>query len=273
MWVNGEPSESLLGRDRGLQYGDGLFETLSVREGVALLLDQHIDRLSRDSQRLGLSGIDFDALNSEIHSALKSKETNGVLKILITAGAGGRGYYRRASCVPNRILSLHDLPPHPAAHWQKGINLRTCAARLSRNPQLAGIKHLNRLEQVLARNEWHDADTVDGLMQDVDDNVVETINCNLFSVLQGVVLTPDLEYSGVSGIMRAEILKLCEREKIQTNIGIMNLEDLYSADEVFVTNSVIGVWPVKQIDQQQFNVGPITTMLQQCVLPHIAYTL
>lgn len=272
IWLNGEPTQSPLAADRGLQYGDGVFETIAVKAGRALLLEEHLQRLTTGLERLELSGIDIAALRDEIRAAITGTET-GVLKVIVTGGATARGYARSSDTVPTRILSLHDLPGHPVEYWGDGISLKICETRLGRNPKLAGIKHLNRLEQVLARGEWDSSDIADGVMLDIEDNAIETVNGNLFIVFGDTVLTPCLAHSGVAGVMRAAVLDACEKRQQKIEIRAFTTHELLAADEVFVTNSVIGVWPVNKVDDVSFRVGTVTSQILQAVKPHIPYAL
>ena len=180
-WIDGVPAEALPATDRGLQYGDGLFETLALRAGRIVLLKQHLDRLQEGCERLGMAMPDRELLRREL-SAAASDQSDAVLKLMLTRGSGGRGYRPPSEAKPRRILFLHPWPSYPAAWGEQGIRLHLCRTRLAHQPQLAGIKHLNRLEQVLARAEWDEADGFqEGLMLDLDGAVVEGTMSNVFA--------------------------------------------------------------------------------------------
>ena len=153
-WVNGQPAESLALADRGLAYGDGLFETIKVQGGRAVLLERHLARLQDGCQRLKIP-CDMPTLRGELLEYMQQLG-DGVCKLILTRGVGQRGYGLPDPCVPQRILQASAVPQWPAAHQQQGIQLFACQLRLSEQPLLAGLKHLNRLEQVLARAEWSD---------------------------------------------------------------------------------------------------------------------
>jgi 4-amino-4-deoxychorismate lyase len=133
---------------------------------------------------------------------------------------------------------------------------------LSENVALAGIKHLNRLDQVIARNEWHDADIAEGIMLDCAGNVIEGTMSNVFIVKAGKLLTPVLDKSGVAGVMRSQIISLAAELNISVVEANIHLEDFMAADEIFVSNSVIGLWPVSEIDNNVYHVGPVTQNIQ-----------
>ena len=276
--INGSPTTCIDVHDRGLHYGDGVFETFAVRNGIPALWDMHMQRLILSCQRLNFPEIDPALLWRETISLLQSNAKSGssgvaqgVLKIIITRGSGGRGYRAPSSSAAltkggtTRILALYPWPEYPATFWSEGVAVRVCATRLGRNPALAGIKHLNRLEQVVARSEWDDGDVPEGLMLDTQGNVIEGTMTNLFVVCNGQILTPDVSQCGVAGVMRGWVLACARAAGIPAAITALTLDTVTAADEVFVCNSVIGLWPVRKISdlsditECSFQVnGPIT---------------
>jgi len=187
--------------------------------------------------------------------------SQAVLKIIITRGPGGRGYRPDETSTATRIVGLLPWPDYPEQYSTEGVSLRFCETRLGVNPALAGIKHLNRLEQILASREWQDTEYAEGLMLDQQGNIVEGTRTNLFMIKDGKLTTPDLSQCGVAGIMRANILELACRLGLQNEITTINSEQLLQSDEVFVTNSLIGLWPVNRIEQNDYRIGPVTRQL------------
>jgi 4-amino-4-deoxychorismate lyase len=185
-----------------------------------------------------------------------------VLKIIITRGQGGRGYRMPPAATPTRVLQVSAWPEFPPACSDAGVVVRLCRQRLGINPALAGIKHLNRLEQVLARQEWDDPDIHEGLLRDTTGNVIEGTMSNLFVVRDGRLMTPDLARCGVAGILRSVVLELAERLKLKVVLGDLPMTELERADELFLTNSVIGIWPVIRLGQSAYRKGPVTGKLQ-----------
>lgn len=259
--INGERKEHIEVSDRGLQYGDGLFETIAVKSGQTQFLDRHLQRLNAGCSRLLITPPDTKLLKNEVAS-LAIQADRAVVKIIVTRGAGGRGYRQPDVVKPTRIVSLHPYPDYPNSCQLQGIQVRFCATRLGLNPTLAGIKHLNRLEQVLARAEWHDPTIQEGIMFDSDGYIVEGTMTNLFFVKDEVLYTASLEKSGVAGIIRSVVMEQAVLHGIKFFEGRVSREDLLSADELFVCNSVIGIWPVRQIEHQQFSVGSLTRQFQ-----------
>lgn len=245
-------------------YGDGLFETIAVLDGTPQYLDKHLDRLEKGCQKLGIPSPDPVLLRQEAFNLCAGKD-RAVLKIIITRGKGGRGYNPSTCAEPSRILSLYDWPDYPFSNVENGVSVQYCETRLSENPVLAGIKHLNRLEQVLARAEWGDPAIAEGLMLSSSGHVIEGTMCNLFVIQEGVLMTPDLSACGVEGIMRSIVLETASMQGIEHRICELNQQDLKEADEIFITNSLIGIWPVKQIGQQQYPVGDVTTRLMKTI--------
>ncbi|MDH5572306.1 MAG: aminodeoxychorismate lyase [Gammaproteobacteria bacterium] len=262
--INGQAESAIAVTDRGLQYGDGLFETIAVINGQCPLWDRHIRRLKQGCDRLSLTCPDEYLLLEEA-TKLVSNNRQAVLKIIITRGTGERGYAYPLKSHTTRIMMCSAWPEFPVENTQTGIKVHLCATRLAQQPLLAGIKHLNRLEQVLARNEWQDKTIAEGILLDQDDNVIEGTVSNLFLVNNGRLQTPDLSLSGVAGVMRDLILEQASGLGIKTEIRKIRLEDVHRADEVFVCNSVIGIWPVVDIQNQLINVGDVTRELQRAV--------
>lgn len=260
--VDGLPSDSLPVADRGLQYGDGVFETIAVSAGRPLLWDAHWRRLHAGLTSLGLPPPAEELLRDEAGRLLQERQS-GVLKILVTAGAGGRGYRRPDSPRCHRILSLHPLPPYPQTHWRDGVRVRLCRTRLALQPQLAGLKHCNRLEQVLARAEWDDDAVAEGLVLDAAGRLAEGTMSNVFAVHGNILRTPSLTECGVRGVMRDAVLELATRAGYGTEEVDAPLADWLDAEELFLTNSVIGLWPVRQVDARSYAVGDVSRDLQQ----------
>lgn len=258
--VNGRPGSALSLRDRGLAYGDGLFETIRVSRGKATLLDAHMRRLGHGATVLRIA-LMLDAIRAELESAA-AELGSGLLKLIITRGESGRGYAMPEQAEPNRILYFSPLPDYPASNAQEGISLYPCATRLGCQPLLAGIKHLNRLEQVLARSEWQDTTYAEGLVRDLQGRPVEGTMSNLFLRLRGQWITPALDQCGVRGVMREYLMEqLATAGEVVTERDI-HFSELLESDEVFCCNSVFGVWPVVSLDTHRWRVGPSTRHAQ-----------
>ncbi|RKZ46519.1 MAG: aminodeoxychorismate lyase [Gammaproteobacteria bacterium] len=251
--LNGQSADSIDLLDRGLHYGDGLFETIAVINEQPLCLDKHLQRLLSGCERLKFDFDDIEILQSEINSICKDTD-RAVLKIIVTSGTGGRGYKRNCSDLkPTRLLATYPWPQYPDNYLSQGIQVHLCSSRLGHNPGLAGIKHLNRLEQVLARNEWDDTNTMEGLMLDIDDNIIEGTMSNLFIILPDKKLvTPDVSLCGIAGIVRQYIIDNCAELAYTSDVKKISLEDVYAASEMFFCNSVAGIMPVRQLSNHKF---------------------
>jgi len=262
--INGIEASSIDAQDRGFQYGDGLFETLRIRDGRPCLWSAHMARLAHGCERLGLPMPD-EALLCDEADRLCRGEADGVLKIVLTRGSGGRGYRPPQDSTPMRLLARFPTPDYPPENRTQGVAVRICDTRLGLNPALAGFKHLNRLEQVLARAEWDDIDIAEGLMQDIEGNVIEGTMSNLFVVQAGTLRTPELSRCGVAGVMRAQVMAGAEALGIPVGEGRLGLRDLAAADELFLCNSVIGIWPVRRLARRDYVPGPLTARLLAAV--------
>ncbi len=262
-WLNGQPCPGLPVHDRGLAYGDGLFETIRVADGQAPLLDRHLQRLRDGCQRLAIP-IDTDELRNEL-ARFFPVLGRGVAKLIVTRGTGQRGYAPPEPCQPQRLLLGSPLPAYPPQNALVGIRLFPCETRLAEQPRLAGIKHLNRLEQVLARAEWHDPAYAEGLMRDMSGRVVEGVFSNLFMVVDGELRTASLVRCGVAGVMRAEIMARAAQHGRTVVESDISYAELLQADEVFLCNSLYGIWPVTALAERVWPVGPLTRKLQAVV--------
>ncbi len=261
--VNGIAADTISVRDRGFQYGDGLFETIAVSRGTPLLWEQHMRRLAAGAARLAMQPPDIARLRAEV-AKLDHDPDRGVLKIVLTRGISGRGYRPEAAASTTRVLALLPWPDYPSTWAEEGVAARLCQTRLGAQPRLAGLKHLNRLEQVLARAEWGD-EFAEGLMRDESGNIIEGTMTNIFLVRDGVLRTPDLTQCGVEGIMRGVVLERADDLGIGHRIGPVTVAQLGQADEIFLTNSLIGLWPVRRLENRSYSIGETTRKIQQAI--------
>lgn len=255
--VNGSAQSTVSVADRGLCYGDGLFETIWWHHGHAPLWPRHVARLAEGCRRLGMPAPDRDMLWREV-LAVADDLDRAVVRVTCTRGSGPRGYRMPSATRPTYIVSAAPIPHPPRRDYDDGVVLRWCATRWGTQPALAGLKHLNRLEQVLARSEWQDDNVDEGLMLDVDDRVISATAANVFVVHDGHLHTPALQRCGVAGTARAEVLAHHPDALIDT----LTAAALYAADEVFLTSAVRGIVPVRSLAGHQWAVGPVTRTLQ-----------
>lgn len=258
--------------DRGLAYGDGCFETIRVARSRAPLLDRHLDRLARGAERLAIT-LPKESLRVKLEKAL-ADTGDGVIKIILTRGSGGRGYRVPEPQQPRLILQTLPLPAIDEHCRSAGLSLHLCHLRLASQPVLAGMKHLNRLEQVLARQETDRAGLDEGLLLDNQGCPVELTSMNLFARFADTLWTPPLTDCGVAGVMRDYLLdsllpgrldSLLPDGRLQLQIGHRPLAALRQADEIFACNSVAGILPVRKLGLWQWPVGNTTIALQQSV--------
>lgn len=246
--------------DRGLQYGDGLFETIAIVDGSARRWPAHVARLQAGCARLGIPAPSRARLEAEL-AALAPARGRAVLKLLLTRGGGGRGYRPPARPRPTLVASLHQWPAWPAGLHQAGARVRWCRTPLPLDPATAGIKHLNRLPQVLARAEWEDPAIFEGLMLDPRGRVVCGTMSNLFCRIGDTLLTPPLKEAGVAGILRQEVLERAAGLGMVVREGTLRPRDVEEAREVFLTNSLIEILPVTALAGATRPVGEWTRAL------------
>ena len=250
--INGKFVDELAAHDRGLHYGDGLFETITVENMQLLCWDEHLKRLERGCVKLNIAVPDKNLLKNEV-SALINTESQGVIKIIISRGQGGRGYKILENIAPTRIISLYPWSYQYDQNSSSGVKTRICKYRYAKNPLLAGIKHLNRLEQILARSEWNDNSIAEGIVMDSENYIIEGTMSNIFCIIGKTLYTPDLSACGIEGIVRGKIIELASNLKFNVEIKKIPLGFLMNAEEIFMCNSIIGVWPVNIIDETKFS--------------------
>jgi 4-amino-4-deoxychorismate lyase len=251
--------------DRGLHYGDGLFETIVCVKGRARFLSLHLERLSLGCERLRINLGDVSPLRQEIE-ATAAAAGDALIKLIVTRGeAVARGYGWSGTEVATRLVFRYPLPPENVSARSEGIRAVVAKLRYGENPQLAGMKHLNRLEQVLARSEVPVEAAAELLVFSSSGNLVSGTMSNVFLVRRGRLLTPKLDRCGVAGVMRRVILREALACGLAVEECVLGEADLESADEVFVTNARIGIWPVRVLDGRDLGVGPITRRIQACL--------
>ncbi len=263
--INGEAKETISIHDRGLQYGDGLFETMAVRNSKIHLWEAHWQRLALGCEKLSITLPNKELIEEEIALLCENKdEPQFVIKLIVTRGEGQRGYRFTEKQNITRILSSHAWPDYPEIYQTEGVAVRYCETTLSENIKLAGVKHLNRLEQVLARNEWNTDEFQEGLMLTAQGHVVDGTMSNIFAVLDNKIFTPSLSSCGVAGVMRKTIINIATENGFAIYEKEFSKSELEMADELFLSNSLFGIWPIRIIAKTRFTkVGNITKQLQE----------
>lgn len=258
VFSGGTRVDAVAADDRGLAYGDGLFETMRAHRGEVPWWRAHWARLQRGAARLGIVLPDRAMVERECADLMAGAD--GVVKLIVTRGAGGRGYAPPDALVSTWVLSRHPLPPDCP---REGIAARWCHIRLSIQPALAGIKHCNRLEQVLARAEWNasdarDRDAHEGLMLDMDGNVVSATAANVFALVDGRWITPAVDRCGVAGVCRAWAMAALDADEAR-----LSVTQIDSADAVFLCNAVRGILPVTRLAARTWSLHPLVAGLRE----------
>lgn len=243
--VNGVPSTTIDVMDRGLQYGDGVFRTIKADSGKPRWWKDHYRKLREDCEALGIQCPEEPLLEKEV-DWIAARAGVGVVKIIVTRGAGSRGYRIPEQSSPERIVM--GFPPSPAL--PEIVKVRWCDLRLPRQPRLAGVKHLNRLENVLARSEWNDPDIAEGLLMDEAGQVIGGTMSNVFIIEQGRLVTPDLSNCGVAGVARLRILRAAAVHGELAAIETIHPERLVAAEQVLLCNSLIEVWRAGKLGEK-----------------------
>lgn len=252
--VNGVPTTAVDVADRGLFYGDGIFRTIRVVNGQPRCWRYHWVRLAHDCRHLDLPVPDEARLRADI-DALFPDRGDGIAKVVLTRGVGGRGYTPPTECEPQRMALRYPAPGYPDTYARAGVAVGIAATQLARQPALAGVKHLNRLEQVLARRECAAHGWPEALMGTDDGRVISGTMSNLFAAFDGRLATPRITDAGVLGATRACLISAFARQGYIVNETDLFWSHLRGADEVFVCNSAMPVWPVASIHGEPIPAG------------------
>ncbi len=263
MLINGQPHTHLPAADRAFQYGDGVFTTIRVKEGMPEFWPLHKQRLQQGLERLGMVFSQWQQVSQSVHD-LASTHVGAVVKVLISRGEGGRGYLPPQQMQANWIVSQHPLPEHYADWRLQGISLGQSEIQLARQPLLAGIKHLNRLEQVLIRQHVHQQGWDDALVCDTDNMLVETSVANLFWQLGHCWYTPDLQFAGVEGVIRRLLIDHLQHKGHQVHQVRATSQVLMQASSVLICNSLMGIVPVRQIGEQVYPMDTARQLNKEC---------
>ncbi|MBT9568699.1 MAG: aminodeoxychorismate lyase [Thiobacillus sp.] len=258
--VDGLEHASIQAMDRGLAYGDGVFRTLRAEAGQPLWWADQYAKLAADCMALSLTCPDESLLREEAGRVATGEGDDGVVKIMVTRGSGMRGYAYADGQTPTRIVLSAPLPASARADAPPDITARWCDLKLGHQPRLAGIKHLNRLENVLARAEWNDPAVFEGILCDETGAVIGGVMSNLFWMKDGALYTPDLQACGVAGVARARILRAAARRGIATHIGLWSPDVILASDEMMICNSVMGVRRVATLGGTSWTSAGWTTL-------------
>ncbi|SMC29221.1 4-amino-4-deoxychorismate lyase [Andreprevotia lacus DSM 23236] len=263
--VNGSPADTLALADRAVQFGDGVFRTLKMVGGAVPFWLRQLDRLTHDAALLGIeapAASDWLADIAELH---RQGVRDAALKFIVTRGESQRGYAVPDVVKPTRIAQAAPLPAYPDTLQSDGVAVRWCDTKASWQPRLAGIKHLNRLENVLARNEWRDAAIFEGLMCDRDGAVIEGVMSNVLLQEGKALVTPKLESGGVAGVMRSVALEAAARLNWSVSEININPERLLRANRVWLCNSLIGMVPVRELAGRHWESHPADQQLLEVI--------
>lgn len=265
--VNGNPDREVSPFDRALHFGDGLFETIACRRGRPRFLSLHLERLQLGCVRLGIDPGNLEDIAVEVR-ALAGEVDAAIVKVLLTRGvAVARGYGVTGCEKATRVTFRYAWPEETRAEPQDGVQVRTATLRLGENPALAGLKHCNRLEQVLARREWTDPAITEALVFSSSGKLVSGTMSNVFIVEGSGLRTPRMDLCGVAGVMRRVVLREAARVGIPVREDVLGVDDLRQASEAFLTNARIGIWPIRLLDGCSMRCGPVTRRLQEVLAP------
>lgn len=260
--VNGVATDSVAALDRGLAYGDGVFRTLVVRNGRPQHWPLHFHKLARDCAALDIPCPPEDVLEAELDQ-LARESAEFAAKIIVTRGSGTRGYAIPPSPSPTRVVLSAGLPAYPVEFAREGIRAHLCVTRFAFQPRLAGVKHLNRLENVLARAEWSDSAIGEGLVFDMEDHVIGGTMSNLFIVEAGELVTPELSRCGVAGVTRERVMRAAAKRGMRCREERISRARFLAAREAVVVNSLIGAWQIRHCGGKSWEAGAVAARMRE----------
>ena len=259
--INGDFNQAISPLDRGFAYGDGVFRTMVIRSGLPVNWPLHYQKLVADCAAIGIVCPSAELLMSDFLQLFSIEDVDSekqeVAKIMITRGEGERGYKPPAVTTPTRVIIKSAMPQYAKESYAGGVQLHVCNTRLSSQAKLAGVKHLNRLENILARMEWRDEDIFDGVLLDQQGGVIECTMSNIFARFDKVLVTPDLSECGVAGITRQRICDVSSALNLTAEVAPLLLSRMLQADELIICNSLYGAFQVSKIGD--------TTWVQQAL--------
>jgi len=256
-----EPASLVSIDDRAFQYGDGLFETIAIRNGEPRLWEYHVDRLAMGCERLSIAVPDIRSLRQQLDDAVGQSDENPAycaVKIVISSGVSARGYARKRPTDAKSYIGVFATLPVAVEHYRGGVETRVCSTRLALFSVIAGLKTLNRLEQVIARSETVAQSTFEGLTLDADERLICGTMSNVFIVSNQSIITPSLHRCGVEGVMRRHAIETLRENGTAVEIRDVDVSELYCSDEVFLTNSQFGVLPVRRCGERVWRLHPVT---------------
>lgn len=262
MLINGTPGSTINADDRGLAYGDGVFRTLRMQAGRPFCWERQFAKLQRDCSAIRISCPSALVLSSELQQ-LGKVQSEGVAKVIITRGVSTRGYAPSAQSEATRIVSVTPAAAYPADYAKQGVRVHVCKMRLGHQLLLAGIKHLNRLENVLAASEWQDQDVPEGLLSDMSGFVISGTRSNLFMLRGNILYTPNLSRCGVAGVQRDRVMDWAKQHGVTCNVADFRMDELVGADEIFLVNSLFGLWPVREVAGYRRITHPLAWKIQE----------
>ena len=269
--IDGVATGSVSPLDRGLHFGDGVFETIACLHGRPRFLTLHLERLAHGCRTLGFSPPAAEQLREEV-VRLAGEQERAIVKLIVTRGrATVRGYGVTHDACATRVAIRYPWPVEDPVSQQHGVSVRVAAMRLGENPALAGLKHCNRLEQILARNEPQAGVSAEALLLSRSGKLISGIMTNVFLVdgpLESPRLrTPAIDLCGVAGVMRRVVLREAARAGIAATECDLWPADLAAATEVFLTNARVGIWPVARLEERALIPGPVTRRVQSLLAP------
>jgi branched-chain amino acid aminotransferase len=252
--------------DHGFLYGDGIYETMRVYDGVTFMLDEHLRRLYRSASLIGLTiPLDADSLKRSVYETLIANSLrNAFVRLTISRGYGPIGLDPDLCPEPTVVIITQEMKDYPKSFYEKGISLIIPETkrnfREAINPE---IKSLNFLNNILAKIEAKKRGAYDAIMLNVYGKLSEGTISNVFFYKNGILCTPSLECGILDGITRSIVITIAKRDGLKVKEAEFIKEDLYLSEEVFITSTTLEVMPVSKVDDQKYAVGNITKLLHQ----------
>ncbi len=257
--VNGQPARSIPADDRAFLYGDQLFETIAFRAGRAPLWQHHMARLKDSAPRLFMPVPDPELLAAECRLLL-GERGDGVVRISLSRGSGGHAFEPLAEPSLRRVLTRRKWPEHLEEQRKRGLVVHRSPVRLAESSGLAGIKHGNRLEQVLAAEHARRAGVDEALVFATSGELIESIAGNVVLLVDGAALTPILDRAGVAGVGLSWLEQAADGAISRARLHAVDID---RAEAILMINSIAGIRPVRMLDERALTIPPLVRRWQQ----------
>ena len=250
--------------DHGFLYGDGIYETMRAYDGIVFMLDRHIERLNRSASLIQLIVPSPDVIRNAVYETIRANGLKSVyVRVTVSRGKGPIGLDPALCPKPTFVVIAEEFRGYPDKYYSEGVKFIIAKTRRNLREALnPKIKSLNFLNNILAKIEAKDRGAYESVMLNAEGFIAEGTVCNIFFVKDNILCTPSVDAGVLDGITRELVIDLAKGTGMQVTEGNFLPQDLFSASEVFFTNTTSEVMPVSQVEDVIYPVGDLTKSLR-----------